>query len=141
MSHLTHIVAVKQSLIALGVTDPTKQIDIVRTAYVRALFSAKSQLNVPSEYQGDFYRYMLSYWNETHPVAGNLVVAEITRFNGQLQSAIDNIGSLEKIKVEIAPVEYEGKVTEIAGYKELVDTLVGESAHKYPHFKSTYIGE
>lgn len=139
MSHLAHIVTVKQSLIAQGVTDPIKQIEVVRTAYVRALFMVKNKLNIPVQHQGDFYRYLLSYWNEVHPVAGNLVIAEITHFNGQLNQAINNIASVDKIVIEIAPIEFEGSVVEIPGYADLVETMVKEAESKYKDFQTHYM--
>lgn len=139
MSHLSHIVTVKQALIGLGVTDPVKQIEVVRTAYVRALFMVKNKLNIPAEHQGDFYRYALAYWNEVHPVAGNLVIAEITHFNGQLNEAIKNIASLDKITLQIAPIEFEGSVVETPGYTDLVETLVKEAEGKYKDFQHCYM--
>ncbi|WNV45848.1 hypothetical protein [Aeromonas phage AerS_266] len=139
MSHLAHIVTVKQALIGQGVTDPVKQIEVVRTAYVRALFMVKNKLNIAVEHQGDFYRYVLAYWNEVHPVAGNLVIAEITHFNGQLTQAINNVASVDKIVIEIAPIEFEGSVVEIPGYVDLVNTMVKEAESKYKDFQSCYV--
>lgn len=130
MSHLAHIITVKKALIDLGVTNPVDQIAICRTAYVRALAMFQNRGRLPKDQHADFYTQILSYWNEVTPVQGNLVIAELRRFNAEMTAALLGLGHLDAISVEITPIaELQGKVkiSEIPGYKELVDILSAEA--------------
>ena len=49
MSHLAHIVTFKKTLIADGITDPKLQIELTRSAYVRALIALKCKANIDNK--------------------------------------------------------------------------------------------
>lgn len=134
MSHLAHIVTFKKTLIAEGVTDPKFQIELTRSAYVRALISFKCKSGIDGKDASHFYNYILSYWNETSPVAGSLVVSEVTFFFSSLDKALNNVGEVEMIQVPVSTVAElpEGKkLTEMASYTELVNALCQEAIQKY----------
>lgn len=130
MSHLAHIITVKKSLIELGVTNPIEQIAIVRTAYVRALALFQQRGRLAKNQHGDFLTQILGYWNEVTPVQGNLVISELRRFNAELTAALLGIGGLDSINVVITPIAElsdKVKISEIPGYKDLVDVLSAEA--------------
>ena len=134
MSHLAHIVTFKKTLIADGITDPKLQIDLTRSAYVRALISLKHKSTIDGKDFKPFCSHVLSYWNETSPVAGSLVVSEVIHFFAVLDKALNNVGEVEVIQVPVttAPELTEGKkLTEMASYTDLVTALMTEASDKY----------
>ena len=144
MSHVAKIIAVKQTLLGMGFSDPDLQTAVTRTAYVRALASIRHQLNIEDKDVSDWLKFTLAYWNETYPVAGNLVIADLSRFSSALKTALMNLGSLDKLEVEVAtfPEKPEGlDVVTVGGYDELVNQLKVEAAEQYENFKRYYLGE
>lgn len=140
MSHLAKIVAVKEQLIKGGITNPTKQAAIVRTAYVRALYIFhRAHFGRPHQCRA-FNEYILNYWNETSPIQGNLILAMYQSFEGRMNTALLTVGKTMKVDVEITPCEEAGDLNyvELPGYQELVDTLLGECNHKKPQYESMF---
>lgn len=134
MSHLAHIVTFKKTLIADGITDPKLQIDLTRSAYVRALIALKCKANIDNKDYKPFFNHVLSYWNETSPVAGSLVVSEVIHFFAVLDKALNNVGEVEVIQVPVttAPELPDGKkLTEMVSYTDLVTALMTEASDKY----------
>lgn len=130
MSHLARIIAVKKSLIEMGVVNPITQIAVVRTAYVRALAIFQQSGRLTKDQHGEFFNQILGYWNETSPVQGNLVIAELRRFNAEVTASMLALGSIDSINIVITPIAEdigEVKISEIAGYSDLVGTLVAEA--------------
>lgn len=141
MSHLAHIVTFKKTLIADGITDPKLQIELTRSAYVRALISLKHQSAIDGKDFKPFCNHVLSYWNETSPVAGSLVVSEVIHFFAVLDKALSNVGEMEVIQVPVttAPELPEGKkLTEMASYTDLVNALLVEASEKYKTWVEEY---
>lgn len=139
MSHLDHIVKVKQDLIEKGVTNPQKQIDVIRTAYVKALIVVNQANHLNEEDCVDFNRYILGYWNETTPVAGHMVMTLVGNFFRALQKATGEIFIGNTIEIEVCP-KIEGvsvDFAELETYKNLISTLIGEANHKLPKFIET----
>ena len=64
MSHLAHIVKLKQDLITEGVVSPEVQVAIVQTAYAKALINANGAHCLDKKTCVGFNRWILSYWNE-----------------------------------------------------------------------------
>ena len=133
MSHLAHIITVKQALIAEGVTNPLLQTDTCRTAYVRALSTMERTGRVARNDLADFYSSILGYWNETSPIQGNLIMAELRAFNADLQKQLDRMGEHDGIVAKFprpANLSEDVKVHELDGFNELVETLVAEASKK-----------
>ena len=141
MSHLAHIVTFKKTLIADGITDPKLQIDLTRSAYVRALIALKCKANIDNKDYKSFFNHVLSYWNETSPVAGSLVVSEVIHFFAVLDKTLSNVGEVEVIQVPVttAPELPDGKkLTEMASYTDLVNALLVEASEKYKTWVEEY---
>lgn len=142
MSHVAKIAKLKAELIKLGITDPTQQTAIARTAYVRALGSYRYRNPGCEAHLGGFLDYILGYWNETYPVAGNLVKAELARFNFALMAALHNLGKVSRIDLKIVDtpdVPDDLKLDELAVYSELVDQLNLEATQKHAEYLKYYV--
>lgn len=140
MSHLTHIVKLKQELIAFGVNDPEKQVDIVQTAYTKALINVNGANKLTAPVCRDFNNYILSYWNEVTPNKGNLIKTQIGHFFVNLdnlfnKTIVDDV-SVITIVPRIEDVN-DVKYTEFETYKDLVKTLIDEANHKLAKFIET----
>lgn len=137
MSHLAHIVALKQALISNGVTNPVAQIEIVRTCYVKALISVHQQNPMPEQKCWDYTRYILSYWNETTPVEGNKVISEIGNFLRALENALNGTIVDNKLKLVITPVPegVEFDFTKLEQYASVINTLKAEAIKKLSQFE------
>ncbi|EBY9764032.1 hypothetical protein D5W64_13040 [Salmonella enterica subsp. enterica serovar Saintpaul] len=140
MSHLAHIVRFKQSLINEGLTDPNLQIEIVRTAYVKALITVGYGNKLDQEQCIQFNRYILSYWNEVTPVNGLLVMTMIGNFFRALEAALNKPFTFNKLKLEVVPkidTPIDADWEDMETYRDLVQTLVDEANHKLPQFMET----
>ncbi|UQT02838.1 hypothetical protein SUREIYA_02430 [Serratia phage vB_SmaM-Sureiya] len=140
MSHLAHIVKLKQNLIAEGVTNPETQIAIARTAYVKALITVNTSNKLDEEQCIEFNRYVLSYWNETTPVNGLIVMKTIGDFFRNLDNFLQHTFTDCVLKIQIVPyVENPADLeyTELETYKSLVQQLVDEANYKLPQFMET----
>lgn len=139
MSHLDHIVKFKQDLIAQGVTNPVKQIEAVRTSYVKALITVNQAHKLTEDQCVDFNRFVLGYWNETTPVAGHMVMTQVGQFFRNLHKAICTAFTNSTVEIEVTP-KIEGvdeKYTELGSYKMLVETLIEEANHKLAQYLET----
>lgn len=138
MSHLAHDITVKQALIAAGVTNPTVQTDTTRSAYVRALASFDQSGKTTKGELADFYQSILSYWNETSPIKGALIIAELRKFNADLIRQMSNLGTVEGLKVDFPrPVDLPEniKVHELDGFPEMVQALIDDCNKKLAHWR------
>lgn len=141
MSHLSHIVKLKQDLIGNDVKNPEAQIAIVRTAYVKALISINSAFKMDEEECINFNRFILSYWNETTPVNGHLVMSAVGNFFRALEATLN--GSLvdNKLKIEITgkvdDVEFD--FVKLESYADLISALKGEAVHKLEQFRAVKV--
>lgn len=132
MSHLDHIVKLKQELISKGVTNAQKQIDVARTCYVKALIAVNCGQKLDEPDCIDFNKYILSYWNETTPVAGHMVMTMVGNFFRNLQKCTGTIFTGDKVEIEVTP-KVEGveiDYTELETYKQVIQTLIDEANHK-----------
>lgn len=139
MSHLAHIVKLKQDLIANNVVSPEIQIAIARTAYVKALIHVNSVNKLDEEQCVQFNRFVLSYWNETTPVNGQLVIATIGRFFRALDAFLGKTITANNLEVPIVDA-IEGtdfKWETLESYSALVQTLITEGKHKLEQFLPT----
>lgn len=137
MSHLAHIVNFKKSLITEGITNPELQIELVRTAYTKALITVGSANKLDKQQCIDFNRFVLSYWNETTPVNGLVVMAQVGNFYRALEAFLNNTFTDNKLKIDITPkveLPLDVKYTELETYRDLVQILVDEANHKLPQF-------
>lgn len=140
MSHLAHIVKLKQNLIAEGVTNPEIQIAIARTAYVKALITVNCANKLDEEKCIEFNRYVLSYWNETTPVNGLLVMKMIGDFFRKMESFLKQTFVDNELKLEVTPVvenPADLDYTKLEPYQSLVQQLVDEANFKLPQFMET----
>lgn len=137
MSHLAHIVKLKKDLIDAGVTSPAVQVEVVQTAYVKALITQNVKAKLNEDQCIDFNRYVLSYWNETTPNAGHAILVQIGNFFRKLAAVTDDLLIDNSVKLEVTPAVKdagEAKYTELASYRDLIQTLVDEANHKLQHF-------
>lgn len=140
MSHLAHIVKLKQNLIAEGVTNPEHQIQIARTAYVKALIVANHANRLNQEKSIEFDRYVLSYWNETTPVNGLQVMKHIGDFYRTLHGFMDQVFTTDSMDIPIVervetPINLD--YTKLETYAALIQQLVDEANYKLPQFMET----
>lgn len=140
MSHLAHIVKLKGDLIAEGVSSPEQQIAIAQTTYVKALITVASGNKLDVDARVAFNKYVLSYWNETTPVNGLLVITAINNFYRDLANAINNVFVEDKIKLDVTgkvETPLNTKYTELESYRALIQTLVDDANQKLPQFTAT----
>lgn len=136
MSHLAHIVALKQALIAEGVTNPVKQIEVVRTCYVKALISIEAINKLPEQQCFDFFRFVLGYWNEVTPVDGHAVVGTIANFCRAMDEALKGCITDDKLNVTISekPEGVSFDYTKLSQYADVINTLRTEATFKLSEF-------
>lgn len=140
MSHLAHIVKLKQDLIGLGVVNPDVQIDVVQTAYSKALLNVTGSVNMDDDTRFKFCRWILSYWNNVTPNKGNLIVAQVGNFFRELKQVFNKTITQDVVILKIVPgVEAVGdvKYDNLDSYAALVQILIDEANHKLPQFKET----
>lgn len=140
MSHLAHIVKLKQNLMELGVNNPEVQIDIVQTAYTKALLNVTGSIEMDEQTRFKFARWILSYWNNVAPNKGNLVVAQMGDFYRSLKQVFNKPIVSDVVILSITPtVEAAGdvKYTDLGTYADLVQTLIDEAHHRLSQFKET----
>lgn len=139
MSHLQHIVLLKQDLISNDVNGPVQQAAIARTAYVKALIHINAVNKLDEEQRNAFNRFVLGYWNEVTPVNGQLVVSAINRFFYNLESFLAKSFTANTLEVPVveAVEDVKFKWEELDTYRNLVQTLVTEGNHKLAQFMPT----
>jgi hypothetical protein len=140
MSHLAHIVKLKQDLLGLGVTSPEVQDGIAQTAYSKALLNVTGSVEMDDDTRFKFCRWILSYWNNTTPNKGNLIVSQVADFYRNLKQVFNKTITGDVVILPIvATVEAAGEVkyTELESYEAVVQSLIDEARHKLPQFKET----
>lgn len=138
MSHLAHIITVKKSLNTAGITSIEEQERIVTSAYIKTLIRVRNHnknMEVPYD---DFMRRILSYWNETYPVKGGVIITCVNKFFIDLNSAVNDNVESSSIVVGIPGCDFESdiKSEDIDGYKTLIETLYSEANRKLDVFGS-----
>ena len=136
MSHLAHINTYKQSLIEAGITNPETQIVLTRAAYVCAFIRLFERYKVPESDHKDIVLYITSYWNETFPINGNVVLGLVRSFYTRLYEAMVNAKG--NVFVDISTeqaVKDNSTFNDPASFETLVETLVEEAHHKYKQIK------
>lgn len=131
MSHLKHINDYKKDLINAGITDPTIQINLARTAYVSAFVRLFESRKVPAADRKDVMLYILNYWNETFPVNGNVVIIQVNSFYDRLCDALCRGGNVFVQLVTESSVTDNPTYSDFDSYAALVDILYEEANHKY----------
>lgn len=140
MSHLAHIVKLKQALISEGITNPEMQIAVVRTCYVKALITVNSANKLDEEKCIEFNRYILSYWNEVTPVNGLVVMSMIGNFFRALEKAMNHMFTDNKLEIDITPkveLPLEVDYQKLDAYAGVIQTLIDEANFKLPQFMET----
>lgn len=136
MSHLQHINAYKEALIEKGITNPETQIDLVRTAYCCAFVRLFGDKMTPFDDRPEVMFYILSYWNETHPVNGSLVVATVKNFYLRMREGLITArGPMLLPIAQNAATQAHPDYFNIDGYDQLVQTLHQEATHKYTEIR------
>jgi len=140
MSHLTHIVKLKQALIVEGINSPATQDAIAQTAYTKALINVTGCPKLTDEVRYGFAKWMLSYWNNVVPNKGNLILAQLGAFSRKLNAALTEVLTGDVIVIPVVEkvngtdeVDY----TKLESYAELVQTLVDEANNKMAQYKET----
>lgn len=140
MSHLAHIVKLKAALIVEGIADPYKQIDIVQTAYIKALINVNGANNLDEKTCVGFNQWILSYWNEVTPVKGNLIAVKVGSF---FRGMTDIFNKAITGDVVILPVVDKVETPEgtdylkLEEYESLIATLIYEANHKLSQYVET----
>lgn len=140
MSHLAHIVKLKQALIAEGVTSPAVQDAIVQTAYTKALINVVGCPKLTDDARYGFARWILSYWNDVVPNKGNLILAQLGGFFRKLNQSLTEVlvGDVVVIPVvEKASGADDVDYTKFESYAELIQTLVKEAGQKFTQYQET----
>lgn len=140
MSHLAHIVKVKENLIAEGIVNPQAQIEICQTAYTKALITVSASHKLDEQTRVNFNRYILSYWNEVTPVNGNLVLAQIGAFFRELAKAMETTFVDDVLVIKVVPtieLPLDVKYSKLQTYADLVQILIDEANHKLQKFVET----
>jgi len=140
MSHLAHIVKLKQDLLGLGVLNPEVQINIVQTAYTKALLNVTGAVDMSEETRFAFARWILAYWNDVTPNKGNLILAQLGDVYRNLKKVFNETITGDVVILKITPtVEAAGdvKYVDLDSYGALVQTLIDEARHKLPQFTNT----
>jgi hypothetical protein len=141
MSHAIKAAGVKATMIKEGVTNLLVQQSLVESAYVRALVMFHRRCFRNTNQAQEFNRWILGYWNESSPINGNLINAQVLALESRISHAMDNLGSIRRIDIEVVPSK-EGDpdidVTKISGYPELVNFLVEEATQKVPEFYNIF---
>lgn len=132
MSHLAHINTFKVALINAGVTSPEDQTELVRSAYTLALVRVIHGKCIPIEDRRDFLCHVLSYWNETFPVEGNLVIHRVMQFFQELDTRLNTLnGNLYVPLIHSDLLTKCPTFSEMDGYGSLVNCLFEEASRKY----------
>lgn len=132
MSHLAHINTFKVALINAEITSPQEQTDLVRSAYVLALVRVIHSKGIPVEDRRDFLCHVLSYWNETFPVEGNLVIHRVMQFFQELDTRLNTLnGNLYVPLIHSDLLTKCPTFSEMDGYQSLVNCLFEEASRKY----------
>lgn len=142
MSHLAHIVKLKQDLLTQGVVNPEVQINIAQTAYTKALLNVTGAIDMKEETRIAFTRWILAYWNDVTPNKGNLILSQLGDVYRNLKKTFNETITSDVVILKITPtIEAAGdvKYTELGSYADLVQTLVDEARHKLPQFTDTNI--
>lgn len=140
MSHLAHIVKLKERLIAEGVLHPQQHIDIAQTAYTKALLAVNGGNKLDEQTCIAFNRYILSYWNEVTPVNGNLVLSQVGQFFRNLQQSLNTVNVGDSIVIKITPrveTPEDFDYTKLEPYEALIQILIDEANRKLPKFTET----
>lgn len=140
MSHLAHIVKLKERLITEGVLHPQQHIDIAQTAYTKALIAVNGGNKLDEQTCINFNRYILSYWNEITPVNGNLVMSQVGQFFRGLQQSLNAVNVGDVIVIKVTPrVETPEALdyTKLEPYEALIQILIDEANCKLPQFTET----
>lgn len=144
MSHLDHIVRLKQELIREGINEPEVQMEITTGAYVKALVTHACKHDMCEDERIAFHKYILSYWNETTPNKGHLILAQSSNFFRCLRKCVSGVLLENEIKLEVVPAVKgagEKKYVELPTYSMLIETLVAEADKKLGQFKAGYVAE
>lgn len=139
MSHLDHIVKLKQELIREEIVSPEVQSEIATGAYVKALITHSCKHDMSEDDRIAFHKYILSYWNETTPNKGHFILAQVGNFFRALRKCVDGVLVSNEIKLEVVPAikgAGEKKYTELPAYAMLIETLVSEADHKLEQYRA-----
>jgi hypothetical protein len=138
MSHLAHIVKLKQALIVEGINAPGTQDAIAQTAYTKALINVTGCPKISDEVRYGFAKWILSYWNNVVPNKGNLVLAQLGGFSRKLNESLSCVLTGDVIVIPVVDkvtgtddVDY----TKLEAYAELIQTLVDEANKHFAQYK------
>lgn len=139
MSHLDHIVKLKQELIREEILAPEVQSEIATGAYVKALITHAAKHEMCEDERIAFHKYILSYWNETTPNKGHLILAQVGNFFRCMRRCVSGVLTSNELVVEVVPAikgVADKKYIELPSYAMLIETLVAEADKKLPQFKA-----
>lgn len=124
MSHLAHIVKLKQSMISAGVVDVGVQKSVINKAFTLAvmkyLFTHSYVFTGYTEEVDNHILDRLSQWNEVTPINGGYIINEIRGISPALTNAGMDLGRFHAYPPAVA-TEYDYLNCEI--FKGLVDWL------------------
>lgn len=131
MSHLIHVVALKNRMNAVGISCPIKQHDALGEAYIRAglraLYAKYGGIWSP-EFEKDFW-FQLEKWNNVSPIPAQQIQFTLNARLNLLRANMLKDGSPNCSLQYTTEVDADGQKVDIAklpDFDVLVDYLVNE---------------
>lgn len=133
MSHLDHVVRVKQALATNGVTCPFEQRKLIDQAYIDALVAHHFACNPTfslSDKERDCYRFMIDKWNDVSPIGYEAIYSGVLSFINLTYSSLRTKGrGFAKTCFGIG--ESDVFIEDLQEYKDLVAYLFQEVKNKH----------
>lgn len=133
MSHLDHIVRLKEELYNLGIKCPVKQQELTQEAYFRAMirfhFKQSRVLGINSEEMSRI-KVQLDKWNRVSPVQAVAISHNLIRFINNLAGTMANKGTMPVEEPSIVLESGEERcLCGLVSFQDLVDYLVKEATN------------
>jgi len=133
MSHLDHVVRVKERLSAEGLTCPFEQRTLIDQAYIDALvmchFACNPSFSLTEKEQG-VYRCMIDKWNDVSPIGYEKIYAGVISFINLTYSSLRSKGR-GYMQASHSFSESGVLLEETQEYKDLVAYLFQEVKNKH----------
>lgn len=125
MSHLDHVVRVKQKLAELGVTCPFKQRDLIDLAYKDALVAHHFTVNPTftlTDKERACYREQIDRWNSVSPIGYESIYSNVISTLNLLYASLSTTGRSTQPQL-VLDVEGGPVLSEEQSYRDLVAYL------------------
>lgn len=134
MSHLDHVVRVKERMSALGMTCPFEQRKLIDQAYIDAIvmhhFACNPTFTV-NEKERDCYRCMIDKWNNVSPIGYEAIYSGVISCVNLAYSALRSKGRLCMQPHVFSTPEGVVDMGTMPEYNDLVGYLYQEVKNKH----------